>query len=197
MLETYHQRTDRFRTEIETAEAKSLKASNRRGLIFIAALACVVVARYGPLPQAASTVFYALGPILIVVFIGLVIAHRRITDDLERLKHLKELNTHAAARLHRNWDECPVPPTPVEFKGHATAKDLDLFGPASLFHLLNTAITPGGRERLADWLSNPTDPAAVAERQPAVRELAPKLDWRQELHFAGRQDDGRVTAPDR
>ncbi|MGI9241603.1 MAG: MutS-related protein, partial [Verrucomicrobiales bacterium] len=185
MLDTYHQRAARFQSEIEVAEARSLQASNRRTGVFLAAIACVIIARYAPIPPAASTILYALGPILLIVFIGLIFGHRRISDALDRAKHLKQLNLDAAARLGRDWEHFPTPPTPVEFRDHSTAKDLDLFGPASLFQLVNTAITPGGRERLADWLSNPTDPETAAARQPAVHELAPMLDWRQELHLAG------------
>ena len=67
------------------------------------------------------------------------------------------------------------------------------------FHLVNTAVTPGGRERLADWLSNPAEPSDAKERQPAVRELAPLLDWRQELHLADRdlhdRDESKNSMP--
>ena len=65
-------------------------------------------------------------PILLIVFIVLIFAHRGITDALERATYLKQLNLDAAARLGRDWQNFPVPPTPVEFRDHATAKDLDL-----------------------------------------------------------------------
>ena len=185
MLETYEKRTARFQSEIEAAEASSSQASNRRGIVFFAAIGAIVAAGYAPLPDLGKMILYALGPILLVLFVVLVFAHRRITDALDRAKHLRQSNEEAVARLRRDWENFPVPTTPLEFENHATAKDLDLFGNASLFHLINTAITPGGRERLADWLSNPADPSTAAERQPAVHELAPQLDWRQELHFAG------------
>ena len=185
MLETYEKRSAEFQAEIEAEEAKSLQASNRRTLVFGAAAAAFLAAGYAPIPAALATALYAVGPILLIVFFGLVIAHRRISEAIERATHLKQLNLDACARLDRRWDDFPVPPTPVEFKDHPTARDLDLFGQASLFQLLNTAITPIGRERLADWISNPSDPEVAAARQPAVHELSPQLDWRQQLHFAG------------
>jgi len=185
MLKTYQKRIERFEAETATANAKSLRASHLRTSLFFGAVACLLIARYAPIPVIASTLLYALCPLLLIAFIVLIFAHRRITDGLDRSKHLTQLNQSSIARLHRDWENFPVPPTPVEFKNHATARDLDLFGKASMFHLVNTAITPGGRERLADWLSNPADPEVAAARQPAVSELAQQVDWRQELHFAG------------
>ncbi len=123
MLDTYQQRATQFQAEIEVAEALSSQASNRRGSVFLAAIACVIIARYAPIPQIASTVLYALGPILLAVFVALIFGHRRISDRLERARYLKQLNLDAAARLRRDWDHFPVPPTPVGFRDHATAKD--------------------------------------------------------------------------
>jgi hypothetical protein len=186
MLETYRGRIDRFQIEIAIAEAKSLQTSNLRGIVFLGAVGCILTARYAPVPTGLSAVLYALGPILLVGFFFLVLHHRRITEQLDRATHLKRLNQNAVARIGRRWAELPVPPTPVEFEDHPTAKDLDLFGEVSLFHLINAAITPGGRACLANWLANPADPKTAANRQPAVAELAPQIDWRQELHFVGR-----------
>lgn len=60
-------------------------------------------------------------------------------------------------------------------------RDLSLLGHASLFELLGTAHTPPGRNTLAAWLLGPAPPATVLERQAAVAELAPELDFRQQL----------------
>ena len=54
--------------------------------------------------------------------------------------------------------------------GLRTSDDLDLFGKASLFHLLCVANTPMGVQTLRQWLLHPADPAEIASRQEAVRE---------------------------
>ena len=199
MLDTYRGRIERFQSQIAAADAKSLQASNRRGFVFLAAIASILIARYAPVPGGLATALYALGPLLLVVFFVLVLLHRRITDELDCAKHLEQVNHCAIARLQREWGNFPVPPTPPEFKNHATARDLDLFGEASLFHLVNTAATPGGRACLADWLANPASPEAATARQPAIAELAQQVDWRQELHFAGRdlqdRDEAKNSVP--
>ena len=64
---------------------------------------------------------------------------------------------------------------------HPYARDLDLFGPASLFELLNTTRTEIGELTLADWLRAPAPLAEVRARQAAVDELRPMLDFKEDV----------------
>jgi len=70
-------------------------------------------------------------------------------------------------------------------EGHLAAADLDLFGPGSLFEYLCEAGTLVGERTLAAWLQQPAPPGAVAARQVAVRELAPRLGLRESLAVLG------------
>src|SRR5204863_8755441 len=69
--------------------------------------------------------------------------------------------------------------------GHPYARDLDLFGRASLFEPLDTGRTEAGEETLAGWLrAAPLPSAAIDEvraRQEAVDEFRPMVDFREEL----------------
>ena len=65
------------------------------------------------------------------------------------------------------------------------ARDLGLFGTVSLARLLSTPRTPAGRETLCRWLLEAAAPEEIAARQAAVAELAPALDFRQELELGG------------
>jgi hypothetical protein len=78
--------------------------------------------------------------------------------------------------------------------GHLYARDLDLFGEASLFELLSCARTRIGEETLAAWLKAPAAPAAVAARQEAVAELAPRTDLREDLAVLGEDARSGVNA---
>src|SRR5207249_8670748 len=70
-----------------------------------------------------------------------------------------------------------------------------LFGPASLFQLLNTARTQAGEDTLASWLSAGADIAEVRARQGAVSELSSKVDFREDLAvLAAESDVGRTNA---
>jgi hypothetical protein len=81
----------------------------------------------------------------------------------------------------RRWDD--LPPSAVTGPGpdHLFAADLDLFGRASLFELLNTAVTEAGESALASWIGAPAAREQVVERQAAVGELRAKLDLREEV----------------
>ncbi|HYN06781.1 MAG TPA: hypothetical protein VES67_05290 [Vicinamibacterales bacterium] len=64
---------------------------------------------------------------------------------------------------------------------HLYARDLGLFGEASVFELLNCARTRIGEETLAAWLKSPAEPPVVRARQEAVKELALRTDLREDL----------------
>ena len=66
-------------------------------------------------------------------------------------------------------------------EGHPYARDLDLFGPASLFELLNTTRTEIGELTLADWLRAPAPLPEVRARQAAIDELRPMLDFKEDV----------------
>jgi hypothetical protein len=64
---------------------------------------------------------------------------------------------------------------------HPYARDLDLFGPGSLFERLNTTRTEAGETTLAGWLSGPAPTDEVLARQRAIDELRPMLDFREDV----------------
>jgi hypothetical protein len=73
---------------------------------------------------------------------------------------------------------------------HLYARDLDLFGHASLFELLCAARTRMGEETLAAWLQEPAPADTVAARQETVSELAPRLNLREDFAVLG--EDART-----
>lgn len=68
---------------------------------------------------------------------------------------------------------------------HPNALDLDLFGPQSMFQSSCRATTAIGQERLAQYLLEPAPVPTIAERQKAIIELCPMLDWRQNFQAYG------------
>ena len=108
---------------------------------------------------------------------------------------LRQINEQAIARLRRDWKGLPETRVEVPPEHQAVAADLDLFGHASLFHLLCSANTPLGIRVLRDWLLEPASPDEIQRRQHATAELAPHLDLRQTLILEGRllADRGRTA----
>ncbi|KGE15108.1 MutS-related protein [Sphingobacterium deserti] len=64
---------------------------------------------------------------------------------------------------------------------HPYTADLDVFGPYSLFAMLNRAATALGKSTLASWLMAAGSRPSIESRQQAVAELENDLEWSQ--HF--------------
>jgi hypothetical protein len=125
----------------------------------------------------------------LLVFLGLVVRHRKVRARERWLGQLAEVNRTALARLDRDWEGLPPTPQPSAARNHPYALDLDVCGDASLFRLLTTPTIPPGRATLRSWLLGPASPAEVRRRQDGVKELAPLLEERQTLEATGRMVD--------
>ena len=114
-----------------------------------------------------------------------VVAHARL---LERQTHARRRLAYvdrALARLDDRWQGLGVTATAHQPPGHPYAEDLDIFGRGSLFDLMATARTDAGERRLAAWLLAPAPPDVVRVRQDAVRELADRSAFREDLAVLG------------
>ena len=122
------------------------------------------------------------------LFVALAILHAGVERRRERAAGHAVLNREALARLERRWDALPAAWEPGPLDEHPYAADLDVFGHASIAQLAGPVHTPTGRRALASWLLSIDQAtlAGVRERQAAVAELAPALDFRQDLTLAAR-----------
>jgi hypothetical protein len=91
------------------------------------------------------------------------------------------VNERAEARCRRQWSKLPEDGLGLTDPEHPHASDLDLFGPSSLFQLVNAAHTRHGQRALAALLSEPASLAESRARQAAVRCLVAELELRQRL----------------
>jgi MutS domain V len=186
----YQERCRRLAAERDEAARRSRVASTLRLVAFLAAVGLGVLweVRGGALAVAGTLVSAAS-------FVGLVVWHGRVRRAERWYETLRTLNEEGLHRLDRAWAALPARPAPDPIGGHAYAEDADVFGTPALAQLLGPAGTPAGRRTLADWLLSPADVAEVAARQPAVAELAPLLDLRDEVAAHGRAS-GEVAAAD-
>ena len=70
---------------------------------------------------------------------------------------------------------------------HPYSNDLDIFGRASLFQFFNRTTSEMGSSQLANYMKSATSVEEIKVRQEAVRELAKKVDWIQNLQAEGRK----------
>jgi hypothetical protein len=126
----------------------------------------------------------------LVPFVALLVLHQRCRRRRERALRAVAFHEQGLARLEDRWPGTGNDGARFEDAGHPYASDLDLFGTGSLFEHLCLARTLSGEATLARWLGEPAAPAEVAARQEAVRELAPRLDLREDVALLG--EDVRV-----
>ncbi len=169
--------------EKELLRAKRLERTiswSRLGAVAFTLVLAWTAAQAELLPLRAAAV-----PALIFLF--LILAHERVLRRVARLERAHDFYRQALARLDGDWRAGGR--DGARFRGecadHIHAVDLDLFGRDSLFRLLCRTRTRAGDELLAAWLLEPASPAVVRQRQEAVAELAPKLDFRERLAVCG------------
>src|SRR5215213_6208793 len=181
---TYHQRRDSFQQEERRLARISLRFSIVRGILFAAFAGCLLWVLFDP--DSPKQVGFAAAALFFVAFLAILPRHDRIVAAQRRAGDLARINEEALLRIARDWRSLPVPSPPAIHSELPLARDLDLFGSASVFQLLGTAHTPTGKSELANWLLEPAPPAEITRRQEAVAELAPELDLRQQLEVRTR-----------
>ncbi len=188
----YAERRAGFATEERRLAGISFRFSLLRGGLFLGFAACLIAV----LVTASSRTpgWWIAAAIFLVAFLLVLPVHDRIIREQRRAADLAAINEEALHRIAREWDRVPLPAVTGPGIESPLARDLGLFGRASLFHLLGTAYTPPGKERLAEWLLEPAAPQEIALRQEAVTELASDLDLRQQLQVRGRPME--KTPPD-
>lgn len=178
----YRERGEKFTQLREGCVVRSRRMGRVRLVTFLAIIAPLI----WPLPESGFFSLWrvALSLAFLSLFLAVVIYHQKLNRQSDWYLELSNLNEEGRNRLAGDWDALPEPgPRPTELEPPFAA-DLDVFGHASLFSLLGTAGTPGGRTLLGDGLLNP--PSQLLDRQAAVAELAPLIDFREELTVRGR-----------
>lgn len=127
----------------------------------------------------------------VIAFVVLEIIHNKVFRSLRRFSRVVAFYEHGLARLENRWMGMGESGDGFLVASHPYARDLDLFGKASLFQLLCTARTGTGQHILADWLLYPASAEEIKNRQGAVRELRTKLDLREDMAVFG--EDLRST----
>jgi hypothetical protein len=184
----YGRRIERWNGEIARADrAHALLANARLALAAVIA----VLAWQAFVSHRVS----AIWPLLFLAgFVVLAVVHVRVLRRMERGRRARLLYERGMARLSSTW--AGAGPDGARFlEGHRFAHDLDLFGPASLFQLLDTARTEIGEETLAAWLGNGAEIEEIRARQLAVAELTPKVDFREDLAVIAAEAHVAKTGP--
>ena len=189
---TYKQRHADFGVLHARLDRRARQNGNLNLGLFLGAFVALVVGSVRD-----DGMWYMVAGVLAAAFIAALLSFQNLRRKAGRAATLVAINQEGLHRLARNWEALPAPPdlgspksdslsldSPID---PATAADLDLFGVASVQHLLNTPATPVGQAAIFDWLLQAAPPGVVTTRQEAVRELAPQVDFREEVGARGRE----------
>jgi hypothetical protein len=190
-LALYTERENLYTTQAALSRQAMNRWSNLRLLIFLASISAMVwtVKNHQPILVLISLV------VGIGAFVAAVIRHNHHTRLYERATRLQWLNREGIQRCTGTWQQRDMLGESFIDKTHPYSSDLDLFGKNSLFQWFNTARTLAGQQSLARTLLEPAPPAQLPDRQSALRELASKLDWRQQLEAEAFAVQGKDLDP--
>lgn len=139
---------------------------------------------------AEIVAWIAIG-IFIIAFIFIVRWHNGIKAALERFRKWKEIKSEHIARASLDWKNIPEPQLDKYPQESAHARDLNLAGSKSMHHLIDTAGSQSGSERLLDWITSPVpEPENTQWRNTLIRELEPKTLFRDKLALQTRAESG-------
>ena len=128
--------------------------------------------------------------LLLIIFIRLVYKDLANKDAIKHLGHLIEINKDEIRATEGEYFQFTDGAMYLP-KEHFYAADMDIFGHASLYQLLNRTGSDMGAAQLADWLLNPAKQTEIIERQSAIKELTNKMNWRQDIQAYGRETNIR------
>ena len=134
--------------------------------------------------------FFWMTWILLPLFLSLLIlfvfmVHKSLDAKMKKEKEelFIELNNQELTALKGDWS---VFPDGTEYKtpNHPFSLDMDLFGPKSVFQLLNRTALKAGSDRLAQTLAYGTNDPKFSN--VAIEELSTQIDWCQNFIIEGK-----------
>ena len=162
---------------IARATASSSALTRWRLILFIVGAICTIALYKMGWYQAGN------GALTVFVALFLIVAgyHNRLESRMHRLRLWKQIKLVHLARLRLDWNHIPARQSSAP-EQHPYAKDLDLVGPHSLLHLLDTTVSSHGQARLVSWLlEQPPEPDQWLMRRRLVQELIPRSLFRDRL----------------
>jgi len=168
--------------ELSQAQAKDQGREKLLGLVKLALAAITLLSALFLLrhPAAIELLLVPVG-----LFLLLAVMHEKLIRSLRLRTRSIQFYERGRARLEECW--AGTGETGERFLDplHPYARDLDIFGKASLFELLCTARTRAGEETLAAWLLAAAPVEELLLREDAIRELKHRVSFRERLFLLG------------
>jgi predicted ATPase len=188
--------------QIDTAIADARKVDGTYGFFrvaaFFAALIFLIIGYTSKAVPASSWI----GWVLLMVFLGVVIANEPTRLKMEADRRRREVLIRLIARTQRDWKRLesigdPADPTSeLDESSRAVATDLDLFGTTSLYRFVSVAGTTMGVREIARWISQPAPASESMDRADAARRLVAEREARLNFYEQTRIIGASTGSPD-
>ncbi len=169
----YSQRITQFTDASNRLQNQLRLSSSIRFIVFIAGCGAVYfLFDFWQYAVLAGVVFFG-------IFLFLVSRHENLKRKRDFLISLRDINGKELQILDLDFHGFPSGKEFLE-DDHEYSRDIDLFGTGSLFQYLNRSVTKDGVALLAQKLTS-NNIKDIPQKQEAVKELASKVDFRQEF----------------
>lgn len=116
-----------------------------------------------------------------LLFVSLLPFHQTCIKRLKLAQAVSGFHASRLRRLDREFSTDVSNGSEFASDLHPWTQDLDVFGPGSLFQLLNECRTQPGRRKLAEWLQTISDGDTIRLRQARAQGLKNELALRESL----------------
>jgi hypothetical protein len=173
--------SDRLK-ELHRLQAAEQKQERLLGYAKVA-LALATLLSAALLLRSPTVLELLLAPVLL--FVVLAVLHEKRLSALRLRQRSIRFYEQGIARLEDRWAGTGETGERFLNSTHPYARDLDLFGRASLFELICTARTHAGEKTLATWLLAAAPVEEIVARQGGVCDLKARVGFREKLFSLG------------
>lgn len=178
------------------AQKRELLANERRhrqlGVIKLSLAALTMIIFALAIKASIASVLWILIPACALIILEKI--HARVIAATRQCQRLIAFYERGVARLENRWTGAGDSGADFLDAAHPYARDLDVFGKGSLYEFLCTARTAAGKNILAQWLLAPAPWEEIQDRQQAIQELIPRLDFREDMAVSGEDIRSRARA---
>jgi hypothetical protein len=172
-----HRLQELFRVQNAQQRQEKLLGLSKLAVAASTLIAAVVLLRH------LAAIEFLLAPV--VLFVLLAVLQEKLIRQLRVRARAIQFYERGLARLENRWAGTGETGERFLDSLHPYARDLDLFGKASLFELLCTARTRAGEETLAGWLLAAAPVDEIRARHDAIRDLRDRVTFRENLFLLG------------
>lgn len=179
-IQVYQQYIQTYTSRIIALDRALRSLSTQRLLAFVCSAIFILILANARLPALVLLI----APLCALGFGFLLQRYNQLEYQKNHTTFLLQINQEELLRLENKLANLADGQTFIS-STHPYVADMDIFGTHSLFQLLNRTTTQAGNRLLAQWLSAPAGKQEIAERQQAIQELSPEVEWRQHFQASG------------